>query len=176
MSGEEFENSIIESVKEWVGDDGAVMYQNQSFQMRGGQLQMEQKADILVDSPRERLYIGFEAKTRDGSNAPGMYFSKMDPEQFHRQLKYEEQSGRDLYVVFEIRNHRGADRAYVAPLTLFTRARDNELVKVTWEMIEEYGVPIGCDGDYEVNDSIFEAVDDKREEVDNASPEELAIG
>ena len=175
MSGSDFENRVLKAIRDWVGDDGAVMYQNQSFQMQGGKFQMEQKADVLVDSSEDDRYLGFEAKTRDATNAPGMYFSKIDPEQFHRQLEYERKSGRRLYVVFEIRNYRGADRVFVNPITLFSRARDFEVVKVSWKMIDEYGVEIGDGDEIDFNDSIFERVNQLRSVVDSADYSELVV-
>lgn len=157
MSGKDFEDELMDALEEWVGDEGFPMLRKQSWGMRRGDFQMSQECDILVDSANDDYYIGIEAKTRDfGKSKAGMYFSTAyEPDQFQKQIRYAEMSGRDVVVAIEARNHGECsdefecekDCAFLVPLELFDVKYERGDKKVTWEEISRYGILIGDDED-----------------------------
>lgn len=156
-SGKDFEDALMDSLEEWVGDSGVPMLRKQQMSFRRGSVQLSQEVDIMVDSPNAEYYIGIEAKSRNASSTPGIYFSQINPQQFHDQVKYAEQSGRDVFVAVELRE-RENDPAYIVPLALFTLKDERDATKVSWEEIEYFGVKIGEDQEYNIERAAIEAV------------------
>lgn len=165
--GQDFEDALVESLEEWVGDDGVVLLRRQSFSMRGGQFQGTQELDILVDSRDRDKYVGVEAKSRNAESRPGFYFSSdLNIEQMEDEIEYREKSGRKVAVAVELRNYDGCDGdrcAWLVPVELFTSTYERGEKKVSWEQVEQYGHYIGCDGDYAISQQVFDAVDSMSE-------------
>lgn len=161
--GKEFEDDLVESLRNWVGDNGVVLLRRQSFSMRGGQFQGNQELDILLDSPLKKYYVGIEAKSRNAESRPGFYFSSdLNIDQMEDEIEYREKSGRNVAVAVELRNYDSCDGdrcAWLVPLELFTLTYERGEKKVSWEQIEQYGHFIGEDGDYSISQQAFNAVE-----------------
>jgi hypothetical protein len=171
-SGKDFEDSLMDALEEWVGDDGYPMLRKQEMASRRGNFQMSQELDILVDSRYEEYYIGIEAKSRDvESSGPGMYFSRLNPDQFLEQENYREVSGRNVAVAVELRNCCESedgknDCAFLLPLDLFVRKIHNDDTKVSWDEVREYGVYLGSNGEFSFSTECFESVQGTNRDTD----------
>jgi len=121
---------------------------------------MSQELDIMVDSPRDEFYIGLEAKSRDcESSAAGLYFSKLNPDQFLGQEEYREKSGRKVAVAVELRNccEKG-DCGFLLPLDLFLKKIRDDATKISWDEVREFGVYLGSEREMEFDASQFDRV------------------
>lgn len=164
-AGKDFEDALMDGLEAWVGDDGYPMLRKQQMAHRRGSFQMGQELDILCDSPHDEYYIGLEAKSRNTeSSAAGMYFSKLNPEQFLAQDEYRDASGRTVAVAVELRNccERG-DCGFLLPLDLFLKKIRNDATKVSWDEVREIGVHIGSNGDFEFSTAHFQSLQNNRE-------------
>lgn len=164
-SGKDFEDALMDALEEWVGDDGYPMLRKQQMAYRRGSFQMGQELDILLDSSEDEFYVGLEAKTRDAEKSgTGLYFSKLNPDQFLAQEEYREQSGRKVAVAVEVRNccDRG-DCAFLLPLDLFVNKIHNDATKVSFEEIRETGAYLGSNGDLEFSVEHFECLEEGQE-------------
>lgn len=172
-SGKDFEDALMTALEEWVGDDGYPMLRKQQMAYRRGQFQMSQELDIMVDSPRDEYYVGFEAKSRDTeSSAAGMYFSKLNPEQFLAQDEYRDRSGRKVAVAVELRNccEKG-DCAFLLSLDLFLDKIEEDATKVSWDEIRGEGVYIGSERDFDFDAAYFDLLRGGEESIrDNEEP------
>jgi hypothetical protein len=164
-AGKDFEDALMDALEAWVGDDGYPMLRKQQMAYRRGKFQMGQELDRLCDSRHDEYYIGLEAKSRDvESSAAGMYFSKLNPDQFLAQDEYRDASGRTVAVAVELRNccERG-DCGFLLPLDLFLRKIEEDATKVSWDEVREQGVYLGSDGDFEFSTEHFEAASSDQE-------------
>lgn len=156
-SGKDFEDSLCDALEEWVGDNGYVWLRRQTRQMRRGKFGMDQELDILLDSSDDEYYVGLEAKSRDTeSSAAGLYFSKLNPDQFLEQEEYREVSGRRVSVAVELRNccEKG-DCAFLLPLDLFLEKIREDATKVSWDEVRDIGAYMGSNGDLEITENHF---------------------
>lgn len=164
----------MDALEAWVGDDGYPMLRKQQMASRRGNFQMGQELDIMVDSRHEEYYVGLEAKSRDTEKSgTGLYFSKLNPDQFLSQEEYREVSGRKVAVAVELRNCCGPegdknDCAFLLPLDLFVNKVRNDATKVSWDEVREDGVYLGSNGNLEFTDEHFEAVQDTNRDTDVA--------
>lgn len=175
--GKDFEDALMDALEEWVGEEGYPMLRKQQMAYRRGNFQMGQELDIMVDSPHDKYYVGLEAKTRDvDSSAAGMYFSKLNPDQFLAQDEYRDASGRKVGVAVELRNccDRG-DCAFLLPLDLFLDKIRNDATKVSWDEVREEGWYLGSNGDLLVSTVHFEAIRADRE-TNRDTDEENNVG
>lgn len=175
-AGKEFENRLMDSLEDWVGDNGVPMLRKQQRAMRRGKFQMAQEVDIFVDSPETDYYIGIEAKSRDASSKKGrygFYLSGLNPGQFTGQQDYAARSGRDVLVACEARNwYGGSDYAYLVPLDLFIQRDTRNDVKVSWDDIVHYGEFIGRDGNYTIRRDLIDNVLETGDRL-SADPDQL---
>ena len=159
-AGKDFEDALMDGLEEWVGDEGVPMLRKQQMAFRRGNFQMSQEWDIMVDSPRDEFYIGLEAKSRDcESSAAGLYFSKLNPDQFLGQEEYREKSGRKVAVAVELRNccEKG-DCGFLLPLDLFLKKIRDDATKISWDEVREFGVYLGSEREMEFDASQFDRV------------------
>ena len=159
-AGKDFEDALMDGLEEWVGDEGVPMLRKQQMAFRRGNFQMSQELDIMVDSPRDEFYIGLEAKSRDcESSAAGLYFSKLNPDQFLGQEEYREKSGRKVAVAVELRNccEKG-DCGFLLPLDLFLKKIRDDATKISWDEVREFGVYLGSEREMEFDASQFDRV------------------
>jgi len=159
-AGKDFEDALMDGLEEWVGDEGVPMLRKQQMAFRRGNFQMSQELDIMVDSPRDEFYIGLEAKSRDcESSAAGLYFSKLNPDQFLGQEEYREKSGRKVAVAVELRNccEKG-DCGFLLPLDLFLNKIRDDATKISWDEVREFGVYLGSEREMEFDASQFDRV------------------
>lgn len=150
----------MDALEEWVGNEGVPMLRKQQMAYRRGSFQMSQELDIMVDSPHDEYYIGIEAKNRDvESSAAGLYFSKLNPDQFLQQEEYREKSGRTVVVAVRLENccEKG-DCAFLLPLDLFLNKINNDATKVSWDEVREIGAYLGSNDDIEFTKQHFEYV------------------
>ena len=159
-AGKDFEDALCDALEEWVGDNGYVWLRRQTRQMRRGEFGMGQELDILLDSSDDEFYIGLEAKSRDcESSAAGLYFSKLNPDQFLGQEEYREKSGRKVAVAVELRNccEKG-DCGFLLPLDLFLNKIRDDATKISWDEVREFGVYLGSEREMEFDASQFDRV------------------
>jgi len=159
-AGKDFEDSLCDALEEWVEDNGYVWLRRQTRQMRRGEFGMGQELDILVDSGDDEFYIGLEAKSRDcESSAAGLYFSKLNPDQFLGQEEYREKSGRKVAVAVELRNccEKG-DCGFLLPLDLFLNKIRDDATKISWDEVRKFGVYLGSEREMEFDASQFDRV------------------
>lgn len=159
-AGKDFEDSLCDALEEWVADNGYVWLRRQTRQMRRGKFGMGQELDILVDSGDDEFYVGLEAKSRDcESSAAGLYFSKLNPDQFLGQEEYREKSGRKVAVAVELRNccEKG-DCGFLLPLDLFLNKIENDATKISWDEVRELGVYLGSQREMEFSAEQFDRV------------------
>lgn len=161
--GKEFEDSLMNALENWAGDDGIPLLRKQSFSMRRGNFQASQEADILLDSKFDEYYICLEAKSRNADSRLGLYFSSdLDIEQIEKGIEYAEISGRDYVIAVELRNYEGSEHDITAWLVspyLFTDTHEKGEKKVSWEQIDQYGYCIGHDKDYSIDRNAIESVE-----------------
>jgi len=168
-SGKEFEDRLMESLEDWIDDQGVVMLRKQQMAMRRGKFMMGQEVDIMVDSPHSQYYCGVEAKSRDASSSKGQYgfyLSGLNTDQFREQMVYATKSGRDVFVACEARNwYEDSDYAYLVPLELFVVRDNRDDTKVSWDDIVHYGEFIGRDGEYTITRKAIDAVLDTGQDI-----------
>lgn len=159
--GKDFEDSLCDSLENWVGDNGYVWVRRQTRKMRRGKFSMNQEVDVLCDSPYDEYYIGIEAKHRNTDNGLGFYFSSdLNIEQIEQGIEYAEISGRNYMVAVELRNYDGNEHtAWLVSPYLFTDNFDKEAKKVSWEQIDQYGYCIGHDRNYSIDRKAIESVE-----------------
>lgn len=169
MSGQDFEDRVLDTLEEWVGDDGVVMARKQSFSFRRGSFQASQEVDIMVDSSDDDFYLGLEAKSRDVStdNGSGMYYSSdYKPDQFEKQEDFRDKSGRQVGIIVELVNYRDNDSCvYLCPIELFTEQYRADRKKTTWDQIAAVGVYLGSGDDFEFKKQDWTEMHHRAEEI-----------
>lgn len=161
-AGKDFEDGLCDALEDWVGNNGYVWLRRQTRQMRRGKFGMGQELDILLDSGNDEYYVGLEAKSRNTENGLGLYFSKLNPDQFIGQEEYREKSGRKVAVAVELRNccEKG-DCGFLLPLDLFLNKIRDDATKVSWDEVREYGVYLGSNHEMEFEASHFDRVNQR---------------
>lgn len=158
-AGRSFESALMDSLEEWVGDHGTVIFFAQSKATRGSQFLMSQPCDMIVDAAETDYRIGVEAKSVDVTTSSakyGMYFShRYKPKQIRKQVDYQRKAGRPILVAIELRNYEPqegsqGDYAYLLPVDDVAHLLESGEKRLTYDWVEEHGVPIGEDGDYAI--------------------------
>lgn len=163
-AGRSFESNLMMALEEWVDGRGKVIFFAQSRATRGNQFLMSQPCDVIVDSREDAYSIGLEAKSINTESAQyGMYFSsRYKPKQVNKQVDYQEQAGRPIYVAFELRNYMKAgddsngDHAYLVAVEKVADLLEAGEKRVEYEWVEAHGVYIGSNGDYHISERALE--------------------